>query len=77
METSDEGYDDGHSIYSEVSTPYFHFDIENIDKPQKKGSIFKNEPPISDRNNKKLLISAFYNSDLVDMIGSYNLCVPS
>lgn len=36
-------------------------------------TIFKNEPPLYDENNRKLLVSALYKTNLIDMVGSYNL----
>ncbi|KRX00674.1 Metal-dependent hydrolase, composite domain [Pseudocohnilembus persalinus] len=63
-------------IYSEVSYPYFEFSLEQImNYYSDNATIFKNEPPIYDENNRKLLVSALYKTNLIDMIGSYNLQV--
>ena len=54
------------NVFSDISYSNLYFDDNHA---LKSPSLFKNEPPIRDSKNKKLLISAM-NQNMVDIISS-------
>jgi dihydroorotase-like cyclic amidohydrolase len=65
------------NIYSEVPYPYLFFDSSDI----KNGDTrFKNEPPIYDALNKKMLINAIHhqkNAKIIELISSFHSAIPN
>ena len=62
------------TIICDVSAPYIYFDCSMI----KNGDTrFKNEPAISNKNNKSMLLTALYDiPGIIDSCSSYHSTVP-